>query len=466
MTSLGSSDERSILVRHFCRALRKPAVNAGRAKGLSASFCALLVVGLLVPALAEAAWTEPINLSAPGQDPGDPEVAVDADGDAVFTWLRSDGTDYRIQARARSATGTLSAVQTLSAPGQSASRPQVAVDADGDAVFTWLRFDGAKYRIQARARSAGGTLSAVQTLSAAGQNAFNPQVAVDADGDAVFTWLRFDGAHLRVEARARSAAGTLSAVQTLSGAGQHASEPQVAVDGDGDAVFTWERLDGTKDRVQAVARSAAGTLSAVQTLSAAGKTAFNPQVAVDADGDAVFTWLRSDETDPDNFCCHRVQLRTRSTDGALSAVKTLSAAGKTAFNPQVAVDADGDAVFTWELYDGTEPRVQAKARSATGTLSAVQTLSAAGQSAFNPQVAVDADGDAVFTWLRSDGASRRVEARTRSAAGALSAVQLLSGRVRQQAFDAQVAMDVDGDAIVTWQRSDGTSDRVQASAGP
>ena len=333
MTSLGSSDERSILVRHFCRALRKPAVNAGRAKGLSASFCALLVVGLLVPALAEAAWTEPIDLSAPGQDPGDPEVAVDADGDAVFTWLRSDGTDYRIQARARSATGTLSAVQTLSAPGQSASRPQVAVDADGDAVFTWLRFDGAKYRIQARARSAGGTLSAVQTLSAAGQNAFNPQVAVDADGDAVFTWLRFDGAHLRVEARARSAAGTLSAVQTLSGAGQHASEPQVAVDGDGDAVFTWERLDGTKDRVQAVARSAAGTLSAVQTLSAAGKTAFNPQVAVDADGDAVFTWLRSDETDPDNFCCHRVQLRTRSTDGALSAVKTLSAAGKTGVQP-------------------------------------------------------------------------------------------------------------------------------------
>ena len=71
----------------------------------------------------------------------------------------------------------------------------------------------------------------------------------------------------------------------------------------------------------------------------------------------------------------------------------------------------------------------------------------------------------MFTWLRSDGANRRVEARTRSAAGALSAVQLLSGR-RQHAFDAQVAVDADGDAVVTWQRSDGTNDRVQASAGP
>ena len=44
-------------------------------------------------------------------------------------------------------------------------------------------------------------------------------------------------------------------------------------------------------------------------------------------------------------------------------MKTLSAAGQTAFDPQVAVDADGDAVFTWARYDGTESRVQARARS-------------------------------------------------------------------------------------------------------
>ena len=86
-------------------------------------------------------------------------------------------------------------MQTLSGQGQNASSPQVAVDTDGDAVFTWLRSDGANQRVQARARSAAGVLSAVQTLSGPGQNALGPQVAVDADGDAVFTWRRSDGAN-------------------------------------------------------------------------------------------------------------------------------------------------------------------------------------------------------------------------------------------------------------------------------
>jgi hypothetical protein len=155
-------------------------------------------VGLLVPTLAGAEWTAPVNLSASGQDAFGPQVAVDDTGDAVFTWTRFDGTNSRVEARARSAAGTLSSVQTLSKSGQDASGPQVAVDANGDAVLTWTRSDGSNPgvccdRVQARARSAAGTLSSVQPLSDPGQNAFGPQVAVDTDGDAVFTWARSDG---------------------------------------------------------------------------------------------------------------------------------------------------------------------------------------------------------------------------------------------------------------------------------
>jgi hypothetical protein len=133
------------------------------------------------------------TLSAPGQNAGGPQVAVDAAGDAVFTWDRSDGTYSRVQARARSAAGVLSPVQTLSAPGQHAGAPQVAVDTDGDAVLTWARSDGTNTRVKARARTAAGILSPVQTLSAPGHNAGLPQVGVDTDGDAVVTWWRFDG---------------------------------------------------------------------------------------------------------------------------------------------------------------------------------------------------------------------------------------------------------------------------------
>ena len=425
----------------------------GRPRRLS-WVCAVALAAAAVGApVAQAAWSSPFNLSPAGGSGLQPQAAVDDDGDAVFTWRNN--TTGEIQARARSATGVLSAVQTLSGGAHPAFDPQVAIDASGDAVFTWERSDGAVLRIQARARSADGALSAVQNLSNPGENAQNPQVAVDASGDAVFTWYRFDGLNTRVQAVERTATGALSGVQTLSAAGENASGTQVAVNSDGHSVFTWQRSDGTHFRTQTRARSAAGVLSAVQTLSAAGQGAFNPQVAVDDNGGAVFDWERFDGT---HF---RIQARARSAAGILSAVETLSAAGQGADVPQVAVDLDGDAVFTWTRVDGTSTRSQTRARSALGALSAVQNLSAAGHDGYDPQVAVDDSGDAVFTWMNFT--TGRIQARERSAAGVLGAVQNISASGTVE--EPQVAVDADGDAVATWRFFSGTN-RIQAAVGP
>jgi hypothetical protein len=432
-----------------------------------ASLVALLV-GAATP--AGAAWTAPATLSAAGQNALDPQVAVDANGNAVFTWRRFDGANWRIQARARSAAGALGTIQNLSAAGQYANTSQVAVDTQGDAVFIWRRFDGANWRIQVRARSAAGVLSLVQNLSAAGQKATVPQVAVDADGDAVFTWQRFDGAHWRIQARARSADGTLSPVQTLSAAGLNSLTPQVAVDPAGRAVFTWERYG----LIQARARAAAGALSPVQTLSPPlggpyQKSANSPQVGVDAHGNAIFTWVFYDQGDgyPRGFA--RAQARARSASGTLSPVQNLvsgyGGGGGCACDPQVAVDPAGNAVFSWGLvsdYMGQFRWVQVRARSASGMLSPIQSLTPkAGQEVgLDPQVGIDGAGNAVVTWYFESG----VAAQVRSAAGPLGPLQTFpSSGVGPF---PQVAVDGAGDAALTWQTSDGTNSVIQAAAGP
>jgi hypothetical protein len=443
---------------------------------------AMALVGGAAPTVAGAAWTAPVTLSALQALPDSHQVAIDPDGDAVFTWTRFDGTNYRIQARARSAAGALSPIQNLSATGQDAFDPQVAVGGAGNAIFTWDRFDGTNSRIQARRRSAGGVLGPVENLSAAGQNAAYPQVAVDGNGNAIFTWARFDGSNpsfppccRRVQTRKRTAAGALDPVQTLSAAGQSAASPQVAVDGNGNAIFTWVRSDGTNERIQARKRTAAGALSSTQTLSAAGQNADEPQVGIDGTGDAVFTWARDDPYS-------RIQARARSAAGALSQTQTLSAAGQNSYDPQVGVDDAGNALFTWSRFDGSSPdppfccyRVEARRRGAGGALGSLLPLSAAGQNAGAPQVAVEGDGDAVFTWQRFDGSSPppaadpccyRVQARTRGAAGALGLTQTLSAAGQDGAYP-QVAVDDTGDAVVSWGfRSDGTSFLIQAAAGP
>jgi hypothetical protein len=461
----------------------------------------LLLLACLAGAVAaQAAFSPATTISAAGQNASRPEVAVLPNGNAIFVWRRFDGTTgsccTRIQARARSAAGVLSPIQTLSVGGQNADHPpQLGVDASGNAVFVWRRFTGASPDccaiIQARARSAAGALGPVQNLSTPGQNSTAPQVAVAPNGNAIIVWSRVDGSGPgcceRIQFRTRSAAGTLGPIQTISSlqANQHSDDPEVAVDPSGNAVFVWERFvptsPGCCKLIEGRSRSAGGTLSPVQALSTLSVNAGDVRVVVDASGNAVISWLRSDQTS--QSCCVRAQTRARSAAGTLSPVQTLSNPGQDAADAELGVDASGNAVFVFTRRDGTSQtccdRIQIRTRSAAGTLGPIQILSAAGQRAVAPRIGVDASGNAVIAWARSDGSvpgscCTLIQARSRSAAGALSPTQTLSAP-GQNASRPVVGVDPDGggdpgvaDAIVTWPRFDGARadccDRIQFAA--
>jgi hypothetical protein len=316
-------------------------------------------------ALGFGGWLAPVDLSA-GQI--DPQVAVDGQGNAVAVWASSNATNDIVQAAARPAGGAWQAPTTPSTAGQNAEAPQVAVDGQGNAVAVWERHipandGGTDSIVQAAARPAGGAWQAPVNLSAAGRDAFIPQVAVDGQGDAVAVWTSFDSsATAIVQAAARPAGGAWQAPVNLSAAGQNAQNPQVAVDGQGNAVAVWPGFDGTSQIVQAAARPAGGVWQAPVNLSAAGQNAGNPQVAVDARGDAVAVWTSSNGTND------IVQAAVRPAGGAWQAPADLSPAGQDARSPRVAMDARGNAVAVWGLNgDGntTNAVVQAAVRPRT-----------------------------------------------------------------------------------------------------
>jgi hypothetical protein len=421
-------------------------------KRSAATLTALAASGVLAGQVT-ATFDEPLPLSPAGQDADSVQVAVDAAGNAVFAWERWDGSSWRVQARTWSAAGVLGPVQAVSSSSPIQHQPFVAVDADGDSVFAWSRWDGSNFRVQMRARSAAGVLSSVKTLSPAGQSAFVNDLAVDADSDAVVVWTRTDNL---TQARARSAAGVLGPIHDLNAPGPIGPQPQLAMNAAGDAMFTWLRFDGATNRAEGRALSAAGVLGPVQPLSAVGEQATRPQVAMESDGDAIFTWSEGDS----------IQSRRRTAAGSLGSVKTIAPAGLSADEPQVALDADGDAVFAWLRSDGANWRVQARRRTNTGSLSALRTLSGPGQDASWARVAVDSAGDAVVSWQRVDHADVTVvQARRRAVDGTLSAVQTLSdGEFTGEL--PQVAVAPGGSALVAWQGFDGANVRIQAAAGP
>ena len=427
---------------------------------------AVAVLALMLPASSAAApaWLAPQDLSVPGHDSYAPQAALDPAGNAVAVWLHSDGTNVIVQAAVRPGGGAWGAPQDLSTAGQDALKPQVALDAAGNALAVWIRSNGTNYIVQAAARPAGGAWSAPQDLSAAGHDADFPQVALDAAGNGLAVWEGDNGTNEIVQAAARPAGGAWSAPQDLSATGQNAHRPQVALDPAGNALAVWERSNGTNLIVQAAARPAGGAWSAPQDLSAAGHDADLPQVALDAAGNGLAVWER------DNGTTEIVQAAARPTGGAWSAPQDLSA-GQNAANPQVALDADGNALAVWEHYNGTNYIVQAAARPAvSGVWQTPQDLSAAGQSAYEPEVALAAAGNALAVWIRSNGTNDIVQAAARPpASGVWQAPQDLSAAGRDAA-NPQVTLDAAGDALAVWQRYNGANAIVEGAgydyAGP
>lgn len=366
------------------------------------------------------------QVSSDGVDSYDARVAVDGSGAATIVWRKSiGGASGVIQMRRVAPDGTLGAIIDL-APAGTPSEPDVAVSPEGLVTVVWQQYDTALGYNVVRARQRAGVfpLREIKTIGRYEDGA--PQVAVDASGNATVAWIGAEwssGWWDVVKTRRLSSAGALGTEAVLSPLTAFASHVQLAAAPSGRATVAWVRSDGTHLRVESRWRDPAGTLGPPALLSAAGQSAFLPQLAGDQDGDVTFTWQRSNGT-------HQLaQTRTRA-GGVLSAVQTLSAIGQNVSKPQIAVAPAGDARFVWHRFNGTEDIVQTRRRTAAGVLGPVVPLSAVGSSSIEQQVAVDANGNAVIVWTRQgelhDPANLpHLQLRAISAAGAISAVQNL-----------------------------------------
>lgn len=351
------------------------------------------------------------QLSASGQDALAPQVAVAPDGTATVAWVRSDGADFLAQARRIAPDGTPEeSTKNLSNTGQDAAEPQVAVAPDGTSTVVWKRFDGSHYLVQERRIAPDGTREAsFHVLSEAKQDAVEPQVAAGPDGVATVVWSRFDGTNSIVQERRIEADGEpAEATQSLSLAGENAIEPEVAAAGDGTATVVWDRFDGSHWIVQAQRLSAAGLPEGgAANLSASGHDAAEPQLALAEDGAATVAW---DRFDGSSFV---VQARRLDPGGepAGSAVD-LSATGRDAGEPAVAIAPSGTATVLWSRFDGSNWIVQRRDLAAEGTFAATESLSTAGRSAGHPALAWGADGTLAMTWNRFNGSADVVQAKT------------------------------------------------------
>lgn len=417
-----------------------------------AALVATFVLGLAaVPASAE--FGRPDRISGRGEA-RQAHVAVDTAGNALIVWRQADGANFRIESRRRAANGALGAVEKLSRAGQKSDAVQIGMSSAGDALVIW-----STGVIQARARSAAGTLGRIENVSKINGN--SAQLAVNSDGDAVVVWRTFvEAAGIdQIQARARSSAGVLGPILKLSDHRQTASDPKVAINAAGDAIVAWRHYDGAHWRIQARAVFAGGTLGAVRTLSKRTEDAQGPQVMLDADGNVLTVWGTPNG---------RILASHGTLSGGFAGVEIV-AQGDPSFPPQFPVagmDAAGNALIVWSRAQqdlGGAPLIEARSRSAAGKYSAVETLSTTRGG--SPVVAVQPSGTAVVAWVRYNGTVTLIEARRRFG-GTFEPVQVISNPAHDS--DApNVRIGGNGEAIAVWERQDAPGNvRTEAAQGP
>lgn len=362
-----------------------------------------------------ASWSASVNLSVPGEGASDPRIAVDGSGIGHAVWDRYDGNEDRVQ-YTRTVDGgvTWSAPVNLSTSGGSASRQQIAVDGSGNLIAVWRRSDGEYTIIQSsRSTDSGVSWSTPVDLSLTGQDASLPRVAADGSGNVVAVWNRSDGSDDIIQgSRSTNGGASWSTPANLSESSQSAGHQRLAVDGSGNAVAVWKRYDGNVDIVQSSRLLAGGvSWSTPVNVSPDGIQAATPQVAVDGEGNAVSVW-RSYGVDG------TIIQSSRSTDGGASwsTPVQLSVYPGSSDNPQVAVDGEGNVAAVWQQSNGSNGIIRFSRSTDGGVSWTVPTdLSEPGQSAITPEVAVDESGNAVALWRRSDGDNDIIQASRSSA---------------------------------------------------
>jgi hypothetical protein len=206
--------------------------------------------------IGHGTWGEPIDLSAPGQVAANPEVAVNDAGEvlAVWEWGGIEFTPYTVQGAVRLAGGRWGAPVDLSSPGvYDAVFPGVAVDAQGDAAAVWEIREGGASSVQSAVwMAASGAWQAPVDLSPVGTNAGSPQVAVDPDGDAIAVWGSWltGGSDGFIQGTVRPAGGEWQAPVHISPTGQDTFSPRVVIDEEGNAVAVWESIGEDTGAIQ------------------------------------------------------------------------------------------------------------------------------------------------------------------------------------------------------------------------
>jgi Ca2+-binding RTX toxin-like protein len=302
-----------------------------------------LLTGLLIFVFPQTGASElkPDTISPARFSGSGPRIDSDGSGDVIAVWRELDDDVAAIRAAFRPRGGSFGDSVRISVPAVAAESPEVAMDKLGNSVAVWQQSTtGRDSVVEAAIRPAGGEWSTPEALSAPGEPAFSADVEI-AEGQATAVWVANENRVPVIRSASRTMTGPWSDTETISSPQGVSYAPSVALDDHGGAVAAWQWGDGANRLIQAALRSADGTWSAPEQLSGPGRDATAPVLAMDGAGNALVGWIRG------NGIWTAAQIATRPAGGTFGQPKNLSRRGRNAGSIDLAMNRRGDALVAW-----------------------------------------------------------------------------------------------------------------------
>jgi hypothetical protein len=353
-----------------------------------------------------------------------------------------------------------SGVQLTANKAGEVSNSQVAIDANGHALAVWELYDGMHSYIWSSRYTASFGWGALQCIEVTRTgNAVEPQIAMNANGEAIAVW-RTLGEGEGVNASYNLWANLytfdkgwgvarlieLNSISSVWGA----CSPKVAMDAGGNALVVWQQFDSKRNTMLAkryVVGQGWATAEVIDSNTAGHADLL--QIATDAKGNAMVVWQRFDDM-RSNIWVNRYVLGAGW--GQSNLVETENNGGS--FNPQIAMDVHGKALVVWEQYKGSRWGVWANRYVPDigwGTARPIE-VDRIGQAG-SPQVAMDSNGDAIAVWVQRDGVHYSIWTNRCVVGTGWGAAKLLEMQYAGSVSEPQVTIDADGNAMVTWWQS-------------
>lgn len=402
---------------------------------------------------------------------------MDSSGNALVVWSQWNGANYQIfksEYRSGSWTHPANIADNISPDGQDAINPRVAMDDNGNALITWQQNDGTRdqiYKSEYRSSSWTHPANLADNISP-DTAASNPQVAMDNNGNALIVWQQPDGAAVsqtfKSEYRTGSWTHPANSNDNISPDVQAVTSPAVAMDNNGNAVIVWVQNDGTRNQIfKSEYRTGSWTHPANLADNISPDSAVvEPQVAMDDSGNAIIAWRQPDAGAIDQI--FKSEYRAGSWTHPANLADNISPDGQNSTTPWVAMSDNGSAVIVWGQWDGTADHIyRSEYRSGSWTHPAnlADKISASG-FAYEPQVAMDNTGNALIVWYEYDGTANYQAFKSEYRNGAWTDPAGGTDNISPDGQDvawASTAMSDGGNALIVFNQNDGTNDLVYLS---